>query len=148
MSCWSQTPLVFLLPLLPSFRQPNRFIRRLRKSIIMMIPFAKGSGNSTKPDIFYCTSYVRFYVLFRRQLCVNHSSVKYRGQKGRRAKEKMRRVLVLENPQESVLLIDAAAQHQGISQPHYEMCICRSSHSSAAPAWKPPAYPLHSPSLF
>lgn len=39
-----------------------------------------------------------------------------------------------DHPQESLLLIHAAVEHQGISQAHYEMCICRSSHSSAASA--------------
>lgn len=37
-----------------------------------------------------------------------------------------------DHQQESLLLIHAAAEHQGISQPHYEMRVCRSSHTSAA----------------
>lgn len=85
---------------------------------------------------FFIALLISFYIFYL-DLILQIILLKYRGQRGWRAYEKMRRVLVPKNPQESLLLIDATAQHQGISQPHYEMCICRSSHSSAAPAWKP-----------
>lgn len=37
-----------------------------------------------------------------------------------------------DHPQESLLLIHAAAEHQGISQPHYETNICTSLENRSA----------------
>lgn len=62
----------------------RQFIRGLRKSIILMDPFAKGGGWCSKTYIlfFYCTSNMHPYILFKPHLEVQIILLKHRGQRG------------------------------------------------------------------